>query len=271
MKAYVAASGLLLLGCPAFAQKASDFQQFHDLVFSLVPGPERVNLYASLPDTLHRRPSLRLSRLEALAVMGEYSARWAVVRRNEFAYFIRQSDLVGLRPGQTARQAAQVVQAPLPLNERHLIDFTQVVEVPGASKNELYARGKVWFANTFQSARNAIQADDKEAGVLIGKGWQPSYYTTANGGVVPFQLWYTVRFAFKEGRYRYSLTDFLVSDYSAYTPSPVEAEGPAFATKGNGTPTNQAKAYTWSLSQSAFFTRVALELSMSKPAIGTDF
>ncbi len=93
----------------------------------------------------------------------------------------------------------------------HKIDFTEVVKVDGASKDDLYIKAREWFAKTFVSAQKVIQMDDKDAGKIIGRG-------TARGvessflSPVSFTLYYTVSITMKDGRYRYEITDFEYQD-----------------------------------------------------------
>lgn len=49
------------------------------------------------------------------------------------------------------------------------INYTEVVAVDGAKKDELYTKAKLWLANTFGSSDGVI-LDDRESGVIIGKG-----------------------------------------------------------------------------------------------------
>jgi hypothetical protein len=264
---------LLLATSVAHAQKAKEFIQFNGGEFYLVPSPAPAMLYANLADTTSK-PALRLSRTHQVLLVGEFSSRWAVIRHSGFAYFIRQADLADLSPGQTAKQLALLVNAPLPFDaSTHLIDFTKVVQVPGASQNELYARGKVWLADTFPSTQKAIQVDDKDAGILIGKGWQPAYvYDGYN--TVEVMLWYTVKLAFKEGRYRYNLTDFgfqYIAPRYDLTPGILSAEGLTAADVKTGMLSAQAKGLTRALNRGALHTSQDLERRMNKLAIGADF
>jgi hypothetical protein len=61
------------------------------------------------------------------------------------------------------------------------INFSAVVPVEGATKDELYARTKLWFANAFTSANDVIQLDDPERGIVLGKG----SVERAEGGAYP--------------------------------------------------------------------------------------
>jgi hypothetical protein len=90
--------------------------------------------------------------------------------------------------------------------------FSEVVEVPNVTKDELYIRGKSWFAKTFKSANNVIQMDDKDAGKIIGKGaimiesnctiCGASGIHTSNGGPVSF----TIEVSFKDNKFKYDIT-----------------------------------------------------------------
>lgn len=46
----------------------------------------------------------------------------------------------------------------------------EIVTVDNTSKDELYNRGKIWFARSFKSSMDVVQLDDKENGKIIGKG-----------------------------------------------------------------------------------------------------
>lgn len=46
---------------------------------------------------------------------------------------------------------------------------TKVVEVSGASKDELFVKASSWLVDAFNSAKSVIQFSDKDAGVIKGK------------------------------------------------------------------------------------------------------
>ena len=45
-----------------------------------------------------------------------------------------------------------------------------IIDMPGISKDQIYAGTKSWIAETFRSAKAVIQDDDKSAGRIIGTG-----------------------------------------------------------------------------------------------------
>lgn len=105
------------------------------------------------------------------------------------------------------------------------IIYEGVEKVEGATKDELYVRAREWFARTFNSANKVLQMDDKAAGKLIGKASEPGVSLSLfTGG---FMMDYTVSITVKEGRYRYEITNYILTDFpSTYNlnPKPIPAE-----------------------------------------------
>ncbi len=52
----------------------------------------------------------------------------------------------------------------------------KVIDSVKGSQNQLYIKAYQWMANTFNSAKEVIQMQDKEAGKLIGKGVMKTAY-----------------------------------------------------------------------------------------------
>jgi hypothetical protein len=77
------------------------------------------------------------------------------------------------------------------------------------SSNELYLRARAWFAESYRSAQDVIQMDDKENGKIIGKG-NIRYTSRIFVGSEGTKGWirYTISIQVKDGRYRYEITDF---------------------------------------------------------------
>src|SRR5450830_1164209 len=104
----------------------------------------------------------------------------------------------------------------LPLKDGK-VTYTDIIQLQGVSKNEIYNRAKHWFIDTFNSGKDVIQLDDKETGEVIGKGcfkavWMINFYSSQSVNV-----WKTIKIQIKDGRYRYEITDFRMRNY--YFPS----------------------------------------------------
>ena len=90
------------------------------------------------------------------------------------------------------------------------ITYTEVIKVDSnVSSKELYIRARTWFAETYRSAKDVIQMDDKESGILVGKG-NFKYTSSVFMGSEGTKGWvrYTITISVKDGRYKYEITNF---------------------------------------------------------------
>lgn len=102
--------------------------------------------------------------------------------------------------------------------------YEDVVNVKdSASSEELYLRAKKWFAVTYNDAQKVIQLDDRESGVIMGKALIQFNPTVFSGsGLTKGTIDYTIKIEFRDGRYRYTITDFIhkaKSDWGLITTS----------------------------------------------------
>lgn len=93
-----------------------------------------------------------------------------------------------------------------PFDASGKIVYSSVIEDEGQSKDELYLKTKYFFVNTFKSANNVIQMDDKEAGILIGKGSQRIMVDLKKVSV-PVDVLFTIQIEIKDGKYQYKIYD----------------------------------------------------------------
>jgi hypothetical protein len=100
----------------------------------------------------------------------------------------------------------------MPKDDNGNLNFNEVITVENVKKDELYLRSKQFFVDVFKSANDVIQLDDKEAGVVVGKGFN-DIYIKVMGISTPIQMWYTIKIQSKEGRYKYEIYDFFFKSY----------------------------------------------------------
>lgn len=91
--------------------------------------------------------------------------------------------------------------------ENGVITYSDVMKVDGVSQQELYKRAKRWFVKTYKSAKDVTQYDDVN-NEISGKGifvvnWQVTFY-----GTMPLNVRHAIRFEFKDGRYKYEISQF---------------------------------------------------------------
>ncbi len=119
--------------------------------------------------------------------------------------------------GMTAH-AQETLGGVLPMVNGKIM-YTGVVSVDSASKkDDLFQRTKLWFVENYTSANDVIQMEDKENGIIVGKGyfeemWQVTFYAS-----MKVKVYHTIKMYVKDGRYRYEITDFNVKYYVAPGP-----------------------------------------------------
>ncbi|MFZ4401987.1 MAG: DUF4468 domain-containing protein [Bacteroidales bacterium] len=93
-----------------------------------------------------------------------------------------------------------------PMVDKKVI-YSQVEKLDTTVKKAtLYANAKMWFANSFKSANDVIQLDDKENGIILGKGNvskdEVSFLTKTT-----YRWKFTVKFQVKDGKYKVEFYD----------------------------------------------------------------
>ena len=112
--------------------------------------------------------------------------------------------------------------AKLPIDETSkLVTYAGVVEIAGIKADSLYNRALIWANTYFKNPADVIREKDQEAGKIVCKArykiMNPPDKTgfQSEGGVVM----YTMNLMFKDGRYRYEITEINWKQASYY---PVE-------------------------------------------------
>lgn len=75
------------------------------------------------------------------------------------------------RYGDNWVEAATNLASQLTLDKNKAITYTQVIEAPGKTKNQLYVLLNYWFSSTFNDANSVINLNDKELGTIIAQGF----------------------------------------------------------------------------------------------------
>lgn len=95
------------------------------------------------------------------------------------------------------------------------VSYSEIVSVDSSvTKNDLFIAARKWFANTYKSANDVIQMQDKEAGEIIGKGIVKTIYKIPLNPSVVVSVYHTVSITVKDGRYKYEITDLTGRYYS---------------------------------------------------------
>jgi len=107
------------------------------------------------------------------------------------------------------------ILANLPVDStNNLITYTSIVKIPKATTDQLYSKIRAWIANTYNSANNVLQMDDKASWTLIAKG----VFTYPNLHFSSF-INYTLTVNIKPEKFRIIITNYtfhVVGDDNAY-------------------------------------------------------
>lgn len=81
------------------------------------------------------------------------------------------------------------------------------VDTSSKTKNQLYSDTKMFIADKWNSAQNVIQNDDKEGGNILIKGLTQKIRVNRGLSVDDYTFSYTIKFMFKENKYRMVIDD----------------------------------------------------------------
>lgn len=85
--------------------------------------------------------------------------------------------------------------------------FSKVINAEGKKASELYTKALEVLASVYVDAKDVIQSADKEAGVIIGKGFVNSSARALSAfNVCLYRSWQIVKIELKDERYRVSVT-----------------------------------------------------------------
>lgn len=88
--------------------------------------------------------------------------------------------------------------------------YTEVVKVNSVSKSDLYNRAISWFSTTYNNSKKVLQLEDKTEGQIVGKAILTYNQTFLDASArTRGNINYTIKIFFKDGRYKYEISDFI--------------------------------------------------------------
>lgn len=109
--------------------------------------------------------------------------------------------------GDNWREAAANLASELSLDKNNALTYTQVIEAQGKTKEQLYVLINYWYTSTFNSGKAVIQLNDKDAGVIIGKGYIDDIASHVGGSnSYKINLTPIIKTDIKEGKIRVTYT-----------------------------------------------------------------
>ena len=87
------------------------------------------------------------------------------------------------------------------LDEYNQLSYSTIVDCEGLTRNEIYTRANSYFIYNYNSGKAVIQQQDKEEGILIGKGLSKEMQGTSF-----YNLYHILRVDIKDNKARISIT-----------------------------------------------------------------
>lgn len=114
-------------------------------------------------------------------------------------------------------QKNEAIEAPsFPLNDDNtLITYKKVVDEKG-TKDELYERGLAWFKKFYKNPTDVIREKDKENYKIKGIARFETSVQEKDLKTIKKTIEYTITLEFKDGRYRYTISNFNIKSLSYF-------------------------------------------------------
>ncbi len=120
-------------------------------------------------------------------------------------------------------------------DKTNMITYSEVVELQG-SPDKLYDKGLDWYKTYFKNPTNVIRTQDKANHKILGKARFRILNPPNKKGLKTMAgiVQYTIKIAFKDGKYRYVIDDINLKQTSKY---PIERwlsdKGPYYSPRNN--------------------------------------
>ncbi|MFV0290174.1 MAG: DUF4468 domain-containing protein [Mangrovibacterium sp.] len=115
---------------------------------------------------------------------------------------------------QSAKEMLAEMEGKWQLDDNGNVTVMRVVEAPGLSKDEIFNRALNYFVYNYGSGKSVIQTQDKEHGLVVGKGIYKEVHVGVSLLATYVDAWHILRVDAKEGRARVIVT---LTDYETKT------------------------------------------------------
>lgn len=112
--------------------------------------------------------------------------------------------------GQTAKEMLAEIEGKWQLDDNNNVTFVRVVDVPDVERDEIYNRTLSYFTYNYVSGKSVIQVQDKENGLVVGKGVYDNVHVGVSLITTYVDCYHILRVDVKEGKARIivSLTEY---------------------------------------------------------------
>ncbi len=108
--------------------------------------------------------------------------------------------------GQSAKEMLAEIEGKWQLDDNGNVTVVKVIEVPELKKDEIFNRSLNYFTYNYVSGKSVIQTQDRENGLIVGKGIYDNVHIGMSLIKTYVDAWHILRVDVKEGRARVIVT-----------------------------------------------------------------
>lgn len=107
---------------------------------------------------------------------------------------------------QSAKEMLAEIEGKWELDDNNNVTFVRIIEAPGISKEDIYNRALNYFTYNYGSGKSVIQTQDKESGLVVGKGIYKDVHIGMSLITTYVDAWHILRVDTKDGKARAIIT-----------------------------------------------------------------
>lgn len=108
--------------------------------------------------------------------------------------------------GQSAKEMLTEIEGKWQLDDNGNVTVVKVIEAPELKKDEIFNRALNYFTYNYVSGKSVIQTQDKENGLIVGKGIYDNVHIGMSLITTYVDAWHILRVDVKDGRARVIVT-----------------------------------------------------------------
>lgn len=192
-------------------------------------------------------------------LMATLSASAQLMRNEELEKYAKE------KYGDNWKESAANLASTLALDKNNSLTYTEVIEAPGKSKQDLYILLNYWYTTTFNDANSVIKLNDKESGCIIGSGYVGDIAEHAAGmNAYQVNIKPVIKTDIKDGKVRVTYT---IQAYDVIRVAGGGATAAFLSGMGGTRPQTQTFNETWALETCYPFVEKDKHMKTSSKAI----
>lgn len=106
------------------------------------------------------------------------------------------------------------------VDDNNNVTITKIIEIDGLKKEEIYPRVLAYFTYNYGNGESVIQVQEKENGLIIGKGIYDNVHVGYSLVTTEIDLWHVIRVDIKDSKVRVfiTLTEYKTKTIGGNTP-----------------------------------------------------